>query len=80
MPALPGIFVVTAYDVFNFTTADENGTGSHGERLLRAVGFSQVLQAHASRKQRGRRGYQGSIFIKVPHVLFELTTADESAH
>ena len=46
-----------SYELFDFTTAHENGIGSHGEHTLRAVGFSPFSQAHASRKLRGRRGY-----------------------
>ncbi len=43
---------------FKVNTVHEKGNGSHGERILRAVGFVPVSQAHASRKQRGQRGYQ----------------------
>ncbi len=33
--------VEVAHDLFKFTTDDENAFGSHGERILRAVGLSR---------------------------------------
>jgi hypothetical protein len=65
------------------STADGNCRGSYGERIgdggrREPWVFSLGSKAHASRKQRGRRGYQNRIFAGVAHAPIWRATAHEN--
>ena len=57
----------------HFTNADENGMGSHGERIgdsgrREPWALQPVSQAHASRENHGQRGYQISYFHEISNL------------